>query len=163
MSTGGVYKIEVKGVGVYFGESANIPRRWTRHRRLLRSGRHTNYRLNAAWKAFGPSAFTFTVLMSSAELTESATLRRMIEKAMISSDPLCLNIRDSRGINVNVQQLPRRSIYANKIVRLSRINRSALVRICNEDGQLLGVEQVTGKFRMGKFFSDEYCQISRLK
>lgn len=161
--TGGVYKIVVEGVGTYYGESANIQRRWTRHRMLLRDGRHTNFRLKAAWKAFGPKAFTFTVLMQSIELTQSVALRRMIEKAMIESDPLCLNIRDSKGINVNVQSLPRRAIYANRIVRITRIKRSAIVRITNEEGLLLGVESVDGKFRMGKFYSDEYCQIRRLK
>lgn len=160
---GGIYSITVDGVGDYYGESADIPRRWARHRLLLIRGRHTNYKLNAAWKALGAKAFTFKVIEQNQLLTENKSLRLLKERALIVSNPLCLNIKDSKSVSVTYYQLPLRDIYRNRIVRIARIRKSALVRICDEQNRLLGIETVEGTFRMGRFSTDNECVLRRMK
>lgn len=46
----------------YIGQSVNIPNRKIKHLSLLRSDRHKNPALQAAWKKYGEGAFSFTVL-----------------------------------------------------------------------------------------------------
>lgn len=62
----GIYKIEVLRpdgtTAVYVGQSANINGRLAAHRHLLRSGKHSNTHMSAAWKKYGEQAFRFAVL-----------------------------------------------------------------------------------------------------
>lgn len=160
--SGGIYKITIEGVGTYYGETDNILRRWAMHKRLLRNGRHTNYRLKAAVKAVGLHKFTFTILETSAELTASKTLRLLRERLYIEADPQCLNIRDGHDQPVTPNKLPDRILYRNRILHIVRHHKSALVRIYDESNQLLGVESVSGKFRLGTFYSSQDCTLTRI-
>jgi group I intron endonuclease len=60
----GVYAIRnAPGGKLYVGSTADsLRRRWRRHRRELRGGRHGNRKLQLAWDLFGESAFGFDVL-----------------------------------------------------------------------------------------------------
>lgn len=59
----GVYLIrcEVSGHG-YVGSSKVMKRRWKSHRTQLRGGRHSNFKLQAAWNKYGEAAFSFNIL-----------------------------------------------------------------------------------------------------
>ena len=58
-----VYLIEhVPSGRVYVGGAANLSKRWSRHRTDLRTGRHSNARLQAAWDADGPAALRWVAL-----------------------------------------------------------------------------------------------------
>lgn len=47
----------------YVGGTVNISKRWSRHRKDLRAGRHPNSGLQAAWVAYGEGCFDFSVLL----------------------------------------------------------------------------------------------------
>ncbi len=59
----GIYAIEQIGTErFYVGSSADIGGRWTTHRRLLESGKHTNPQLRHAWAKYGATAFRLIIL-----------------------------------------------------------------------------------------------------
>jgi group I intron endonuclease len=59
----GVYKItNSENDHFYIGSSVNLTRRRSRHFSELRNNRHNNKHLQAAWKKYGESAFTFVVV-----------------------------------------------------------------------------------------------------
>lgn len=67
----GVYKIVNSATGqVYIGSSANIPSRWSHHRRSLQSGGHDNSFLQNAWNKYGEGSFTFSVIEEVSDTTE---------------------------------------------------------------------------------------------
>lgn len=161
---GGIYAIDVAGVGTYYGESDNIQRRWTKHRKQLASGRHHCIKLRNAWKHLGPGKFTFRILAQSTELDASKTLRLAMEKALILADPNNLNTAGSVADKVTGTSLPNKDIYRNRIVYLKRIRATnyAQIRVTSKDGPILGVELVEGTFRMGLFQSDAKCKLTRI-
>ncbi len=68
----GIYAIVHLGTGkVYVGSASNISKRWSRHRKELRSGTHKNAHLQAAWLRDGEAAFDFRIL----EITDDLTAR----------------------------------------------------------------------------------------
>jgi hypothetical protein len=60
----GVYRIDC-GPWFYFGQAKDLSFRWRQHRQLLRSGKHTNLRLQRAFDKYGSP--TFTVLARAPE------------------------------------------------------------------------------------------------
>lgn len=59
----GIYKIENKINGkVYIGQSVNIKRRWTRHKRELNNNIHGNNHLQRAWNEYGSKYFSFELI-----------------------------------------------------------------------------------------------------
>lgn len=46
----------------YVGSSANVSKRWSRHRHMLRRGKHHSPHLQNAWNKYGEDAFEFVVL-----------------------------------------------------------------------------------------------------
>jgi hypothetical protein len=121
---GGIYRIVVEGIGTYYGESDNIPRRWRHHRKLLANHRHHCLKLRRAWIALGPKAFRFEVLEQSVELTESKALRLLKERALIKGDPLNLNTADSEVEAVTELALPFKDVYVGREVHLVRKGRA---------------------------------------
>lgn len=162
---GGLYTITVDGIGIYYGESDNIPRRWARHRRQLNNGRHHNIKLRRAYRDLGPKAFHFAVIAQSKELTDNKELRKSMETTLILADKHNLNTAKSESESVSVESLPSKDIYRNRIVYLERVPRSTLARVRAETktGTLLGIEAVDGKFRMGRFQTDANCKLTRMK
>lgn len=158
---GGLYKIVVEGYGTYYGESVDIPRRWAKHRKQLMNGRHANWKMRAAFKNSGMSIFTFIVIEQSEELTRNEVLRKVKEGVLIQSDPLCLNIQGAADQPVTATSLPVRDIYRSRVLKIVRIKRGNRVRIYSEEGKYLGQETVNGKFRLGTFYSDENCNLTR--
>jgi group I intron endonuclease len=60
---GGIYKIiNIVNSHFYVGSAVNIRRRKARHFYELRSGRHSNKHLQAAWNKYGEQAFTFVIV-----------------------------------------------------------------------------------------------------
>ena len=59
----GIYIIRhIESGKVYVGSASNISKRWHRHRKDLRLGRHPNKHLQAAWTMYGEDAFVFEIL-----------------------------------------------------------------------------------------------------
>jgi hypothetical protein len=58
----GIYAIQDHKGNRYVGSSLNVGKRWATHVNDLQAGIHHNYRLQAAWDAFGGDKFTFTLL-----------------------------------------------------------------------------------------------------
>ena len=59
----GVYKIENKINGlVYIGQSINIKKRWSRHKRELNNNIHGNAHLQRAWNKYGSKSFSFELI-----------------------------------------------------------------------------------------------------
>lgn len=159
---GGIYVIRVKGVGNYYGESDNIKRRWAKHRKQLYSNRHHCVKLRRAFAAFGMSAFTFEILEQSEELDRNKQLRLTREALLISSDPLCLNTKGNEATEVTELSLPDRPIYRNRELFLERKPRTQYVNVrVKRGGQLLGIECMSEKFRMGTFITDQHCNLTR--
>lgn len=62
-NTIGIYKIHnLINNKLYIGQSVNIRRRWTDHKRCLRNGSHENTYLQHSWDKYGESVFEFKVL-----------------------------------------------------------------------------------------------------
>lgn len=160
---GGIYAIDVDTLGTYYGETDNIKRRWAKHRKQLANGRHHCIKLRRAWRYLGPSKFHFRIIAQSFEIDGSKQLRLQLEKALILADPNNLNTAGSQATAITELALPDKQIYRSKVVFLERIRSSGYARIRNgKAGPLLGVEDVSGKFRMGLFRTDEICRLTRI-
>lgn len=160
---GGIYTISVTDIGIYYGETDNILRRWIRHRKQLYSGKHANIKLRRAFMYFGIEAFTFSILEQSDALENSKQFRLFRELQLITQDPLCLNIRGNQEIELTPGQLPNRPAYRNKKITLQRVQRQKFALVIETDtGKKLGVETFTGKMRLGTFYSDQNCKITRI-
>lgn len=161
---GGLYKIIVDGIGTYYGESDNIPRRWARHRKQLRNGRHHNVKLRRAYKDLGDRKFHFHIIEQSLVLSLSKALRLAAEKALILNDPNNLNTAGSQVEIIIGDCLPVHDKYRNKTVYLERLPRSGLarVRLMTKVGMILGIETMDGKFRSGTFSTDKDCKLVRI-
>ena len=82
MATCGIYKIQNKiNKKVYIGQSVDIEKRWTVHKRLLNKNKHHNNHLQNAWNKYTEKNFIFTI----------------VEKCSIDS----LNSREQYWIAVN--------------------------------------------------------------
>lgn len=162
---GGIYRIVVRTVGTYYGESDNIARRWGRHRKQLANGKHHNMKLRRAWKYLGPSYFSFEIVEQSYELDHSKQLRLLRESALILADPLNLNTAGSEATALRAEALPDKEIYRSRTLYLERIPNGgyAKIRLDSKTGPLLGVESVDGKFRMGLFTTDGECKLTRMR
>lgn len=91
--TSGVYQIRCIPTGkVYVGSAINVQARWYGHQRALRSSRHHNAHLQAAWDKYGAGAFEFTVLELAAASARVQREQIWIDKTL-SCDP-------ARGFNV---------------------------------------------------------------
>lgn len=163
---GGLYKIVVDGIGTYYGESDNIPRRWARHRKQLRNGRHHNVKLRRAYRDLGDRKFHFIIIEQSEVLTASKALRLVAEKVLIRNDPNNLNTAGSQAEIIQGDYLPVHDKYRNKKkLYLERVPRTGLARVRYETktGMILGLETMDGKFRSGTFSTDANCKLTRLK
>lgn len=59
----GVYAIvHTATARMYVGSTANLSKRWSRHRQELTDGIHRNRHLQAAWNKYGPEAFEWRIL-----------------------------------------------------------------------------------------------------
>lgn len=58
----GIYRIDGPHGRVYIGSSINLHHRWLAHRNELNHGRHKATHMQSAWKKYGASSFTFTVI-----------------------------------------------------------------------------------------------------
>jgi len=75
----GVYYILNERDGcLYIGSSVNVAYRIAEHRSGLRTGKHPNKRLQAAWKADGADAFVFS-LLTEVKPVVGYTLREVLE------------------------------------------------------------------------------------
>lgn len=99
----GIYVIRhIESGKVYVGSASNISKRWHRHRKDLRLGRHPNKHLQAAWTMYGEDAFVFEVL----ELTSEFDAREQywIDKTeCLNSDKgynYCPVARSTRGVKL---------------------------------------------------------------
>lgn len=106
----GIYAIRLRLDGrVYVGSASNISKRWSRHRKDLRDGKHPNKHLQAAWGKYGEGAFDWQVL----ELTTSLTEREQywIDHLEATSDEKgfnhCPTARSSRGRVLSPEQRER--------------------------------------------------------
>ena len=88
----GIYKItNSKNDHFYIGSSVNLTRRKSRHFSELRNNRHNNKHLQAAWKKYGESAFTFTVV----EFVETVEQLHIVEDRWLAGHvgaSYCYNI-----------------------------------------------------------------------
>lgn len=67
----GVYAIRnIVNGKVYIGSASNISKRWSRHRKDLRSNEHRNRHLQAAWNLYGEDSFEFIIIELTDRLTE---------------------------------------------------------------------------------------------
>ncbi|EFH82022.1 GIY-YIG nuclease family protein [Ktedonobacter racemifer] len=96
----GIYAIRHLISGkVYIGSASNISKRWHRHKKDLRLGRHKNEHLQYAWTKYGEEAFVFEIL----ELTSELDLREQFwidYTGCINPDKgynRCPTARSSRG------------------------------------------------------------------
>lgn len=156
----GVYVISVNGVGHYYGESSDVYRRWSTHKKLLARGRHHCVRLQQAYKQLGSSAFSYTVIMHSEDKRE----RQTCERVLITNDPLSLNTRHSDVTFVITETtVPNKDAYRDKVLHLVRVNNRNYAKVFDDNKNLLGVEEVLPGVRLGKFKSDNQCRIVRVK
>jgi GIY-YIG catalytic domain len=59
----GIYQIRCLPTGkIYVGSTVDFFERWSRHRRILRRGKHRNSALQNAWNKYGEDSFEFIVV-----------------------------------------------------------------------------------------------------
>ncbi len=165
MFKGGIYTISIPGVGTYYGESANIKKRWAVHRKQLYNRTHHCIRLRDAVKALGMEHVRFEVIAQSEILDKSAVARAALEQYFINKDPNALNSVHNTG-SVTPESMPNRDCYRNKsFLYLKRVTRrrKLWVKVEAQDGSLIGMEPLSKAFRLGKFSTDEKCRLKRIK
>lgn len=161
-SKAGIYRIIVKGLGNYYGESDNITKRWNNHRKLLRQGKHHNNRLQEAYNLLGTKGLIYEILEYGEELHRNKHYRLAREAYYIATDPSAINVKGVEDTYSN-DQLPPRQCYLRRYVYLIRVGRSQLaqVRANTKDGELLGTELMHGKWRTGLFWVDRNGNLKR--
>ena len=163
----GVYEIRNTVTGeFYIGRSKMIEKRWFDHITDLERERHISPRFQAAWKAYGPNSFTFSVL----EIIADYKQRSAREIALINALQPAYNVdgteyeverRHERALRIkaqraqvamiNAQPLPVQDdpplwLYSDQSATLSTIGAShilgcypsAVVKLC-DSGVLQGV------------------------
>lgn len=64
INSSGVYKVTCVPTGnIYVGSAVNFRKRWSLHKRSLRSGDHHSKYLQASWNKYGADAFVFEPLL----------------------------------------------------------------------------------------------------
>jgi group I intron endonuclease len=59
----GIYLIKnIANNKVYVGSALNIDKRWKKHKRLLKEGKHHSCHLQSAWDIYGEQSFTFDII-----------------------------------------------------------------------------------------------------
>lgn len=92
-SVSGIYTITCIVTGkVYVGQSINCTRRWAGHRRDLDSGKHRNYPLRRAWKAYGAASFEFEIVAQ--PLDESPETLGALETLVMANHPDTYNLME---------------------------------------------------------------------
>lgn len=88
----GIYKIELDGKCLYVGQSKDIKRRWTEHRRHLKQNRHENVYLQRMYNKY--KNFQYLVV----EENDFGNLNELELKYIESLHPLCnMQIPDKNG------------------------------------------------------------------
>jgi group I intron endonuclease len=88
----GIYKIiNVVNNKFYVGSAVNLKRRKARHFSELRNGRHSNGKLQAAWRKYGEQAFVFVVVEELAESADLLAAENVWLKEHVGKD-YCYNI-----------------------------------------------------------------------
>lgn len=63
LAQSGIYALTCNASGrAYIGSAINIGKRWRKHWTTLEAGKHHNHHLQNAWRKYGPTCFTFSVL-----------------------------------------------------------------------------------------------------
>lgn len=100
-----VYQIRNKVNGwVYIGSTVNFFTRIRQHLESLKSGKHYNYKLQAAYKQFGATAFSIEVIYQGNDKTTRSELYDIEQKFL-----------DSRGDKYNIRTEARDKINVNCI------------------------------------------------
>lgn len=90
----GIYQIKNLVSGkLYIGSSNIVQKRWTQHRRELRTGIHSNPRLQNAWNKYGEENFEFSIV----EVCDIDNLRNREQHFINSLSPF-YNIADVVGM-----------------------------------------------------------------
>src|SRR5688500_15641397 len=92
----GIYKItniRTKEGSCYVGSSVSIESRWAWHVKDLEAWKHHSYKLQRAWKRFGPKTFTFEVV----ELVTSSRNLLKREQHYIDTLPSHYNVAREAG------------------------------------------------------------------
>lgn len=114
----GIYSIKHIATGrVYVGSASNISKRWSRHRKDLRSNQHSNKHLQAAWNKYGETAFVFEVI----ELTNDLTQREQFwidNLHALDGFNIAPTARSSRGRKWSEQERAQRT-HANNTSQLN--------------------------------------------
>lgn len=98
----GVYKIFCKAnKKIYIGSSTNIIKRWEKHKRMLRNGKHSNLHLQNAWNLYGNKEFDYLVI----EYCENAFLIDR-EQFYINKLKPEFNIRTTASSNAGIKASP---------------------------------------------------------
>ena len=88
----GIYKIiNVVNNKFYVGSAVDLKRRKTRHFSELRTNKHNNKHLQAAWNKYGESAFIFVVVEEAEETVNILDLENVWLKAHVGQS-YCYNI-----------------------------------------------------------------------
>jgi group I intron endonuclease len=88
----GIYKIiNVVNNKFYVGSAVDLRRRKTRHFSELRTGKHNNAHLQAAWDKYGEKAFTFVIVEEHPEGADLLTAENVWLKEHVGKD-YCYNL-----------------------------------------------------------------------
>lgn len=88
----GIYKIiNVVNNKFYVGSAVNLSRRKTRHFSELRTGKHNNRHLQAAWNKYGEEAFVFVVIKEIQDKTQLLSAENDWLKAHVGKE-YCYNL-----------------------------------------------------------------------
>jgi group I intron endonuclease len=154
-----IYEIRQIGAGkVYVGSTNSWKRRLGEHRSALRSGKHCNKHLQAAWAKYGEEDFEFSVLEFLADVDQ------IVEREQHWIDSLCaatlgFNMCPAAGTTRGLPCSPERAarISAAKLGHIQRESTKALIRAARA-AQVITPESIaktragnTGKKRTAEF------------
>lgn len=109
----GIYKIELDGKCLYVGQSKDIKRRWTEHRRHLKQNKHENVYLQRIYNKY--KNFQYLVV----EENDFGNLNKLELKYIENLHPLCnMQIPDKNGSFTVTEESRKKMSQAT----LSRVN-----------------------------------------
>jgi group I intron endonuclease len=126
----GIYKIEnVVNGNLYVGSAINIARRWNGHINSLRLGKHKNSHLQSAWKLYGESAFSFTVLENVDEPSRLIEREQYYIDSICPEYNICLTANSHAGVRHRAEAIEKLRITGRNISDETRAKRSASCKL----------------------------------
>lgn len=153
----GIYRIRnLQTDDCYYGSSKNIKKRFSRHIKELKSGKHINIILTRAWEKYGEDSFVFEIV----EICEVEKLKQIEQKYLDAAPKYNIGLSACGGDNITNN--PKKDLIIDKIVK-STIERYS--KMSNEEKREKHSKPLekNPNWKGGKSFMEYYCDCGNTK